>query len=164
MLLLCFTIKKQKININREKMHCASLTFYYISETMLSWGYNWRRNCRSTHRTMSIHLLSTERLSGTSVSTRLQTSYLHLKVFPSASLHKLLAYSNSVKDKWKMKKYALNIWQRVIKEGQFWELSLWHFLLAFHQGDIPSVSEHFVSSHLKSKPKRNMFLCILMIV
>lgn len=58
---------------------------------------------------MSIHWLSTEGLSGISVSTRLQSSYLHLEVFPSVSLHKLLAYSNSMRDKWKMKKYALNI-------------------------------------------------------
>lgn len=106
---------------------------------MLNWYHNWRRNCKGTHRTISIHLLSTERLSGTSVSTRLQSSYLHLKVFPSVSLHKLLSYSNSMKGKWKIKKYAFNIWQRVIKEEQFWELSLWHFLLAFHQGDIPSL-------------------------
>lgn len=105
---------------------------------MLNWCYNWRRNSKSTHRITSVCLLSTERLSGTSISIRLQSSYLHLKVFPSVSLHKLLAYSNSIKDKCKMKKYALSIWQTVIKERQFWELSLWHFSLAVHQGDSPS--------------------------
>lgn len=143
-------------------MHHASLTFYYFTETMLNWCHNWRRNCKSTHRTMSIHLLLTERLSGTSVSTGSQSSYLHLKVFPSVSLHKLLAYSNSMKGKWKMKKYALNIWQRVIKEGQFWELLLWHFLLAFQKafflsGKYPLlVSGHFVSNHLVNQKEKEI--------
>lgn len=150
-------------------MHHASLTFYYFTETMLNWCHNWRRNCKSTHRTMSIHLLLTERLSGTSVSTGSQSSYLHLKVFPSVSLHKLLAYSNSMKGKWKMKKYALNIWQRVIKEGQFWELSLWHFLLAFQKAfffirEISPLSfwSFCIQPLGESKRKRNMFLWIQM--